>query len=209
MSTVACRACLLIGLAAATMAAGAGTAGAQGDPGAAFEHCRTIADTAARLRCYEAAAPRPQAKGAPLAAGGWRLVRTPDPRGGADAVSIMRAADISRSDVELAGLMVRCAEHGTEMLVVMVTPLPPRARPQVTLRSAGREARFEARVTPPGAALLLPPEAQALLTGPWQAEAEPELSLEVVSDAATTRGIVPLAGLRPAMAGLAASCAGR
>jgi hypothetical protein len=209
MSIVACRACLLVGLVAATMAAGTGTAGAQGDPGAAFERCRTISDDAARLRCYEAAAPRPRVKGAPLAAGGWRLVRTPGPPGEKDAVSIMHTADTARSDVGLAGLMVRCAEHGTDMLVVMVAPLPPRARPQVTLRASGREARFEARVTPPGAALLLPPEAQALLTGPRQTAAEPELSLEVVSDAATTRGVVPLAGLRLAMAGLAATCAGR
>src|SRR5437899_1091146 len=50
--------------------------------------------------------------------GGWRLVRTPNPRGGADAVSIMRTADSSRSDIDLAGMAVRCGEIGAEVLVV-------------------------------------------------------------------------------------------
>src|SRR5262245_14711786 len=39
--------------------------------------------------------------------GTWRLVRTPDPRGGSEAVSIMQTADVSRSDIDFAGVMLR------------------------------------------------------------------------------------------------------
>jgi len=183
-------------------------AAGQADPGAALARCRSIPDNAARLRCYEAAAPPgPQVKLPPLLEGGWRLVRTQGPPGEKDAVSIMHTADIARSDVGLAGLTVRCAEHGTQTLVVLVTPLPPRARPQVTLRAAGKEARVAATVMPPGAALLLPPEADALVAG--AGPAEPELALEVVTDEATTRGVIPLTGLRAATQALAATCPAR
>ena len=181
-------------------------ADAQADA-AALERCRSIADNAARLRCYEAAAPRaPPAAPAPVAPGGWRLVRTPGPPGERDAVSIMHTADIARSDIGLAGLMERCAEHGTQLLVVMVTPLPPRARPQVILRAAGQEARLDATVTPPGAALLLPPEAAALVAG---APAAAELAIAVVAGESTTRGVVPLAGLAAARQTLTAHCPAR
>jgi hypothetical protein len=47
----------------------------------------------------------------PESMGGWHLVRTRNPYGGADAISIMRTADASRSDLDLAGLMIRCAGH--------------------------------------------------------------------------------------------------
>jgi hypothetical protein len=202
------NAVLFIGLVGAAIAAETTPqARAQTDPSAAFERCRSIPDTAARLRCYEAAAPRHQPQAAPLMPGGWRLVRTPGPPGEKDAVSLMHTVDTARSDLGLAGLMLRCAEHGADVLVVMVAPLPPRAQPQVTLRAGGEERRFPAKVTPPGAALLLPGEAQALLAGPWQAE--PELAIEVLAEGTATRGAVPLAGLRTAMAGLTASCAAR
>src|SRR5262249_50004523 len=36
-------------------------------------------------------------------AGTWRLVRTPNPRGGPDAVSIMETADTARSDMTSSG----------------------------------------------------------------------------------------------------------
>ena len=61
--------------------------------------------------------------------GTWRLVRTPNPRGGPDAVSIMQTAEPMRSDLDLAGLMLRCAERDIEVVVVLLKPFPPRAHP--------------------------------------------------------------------------------
>ena len=69
----------------------------------------------------------------PKPASGWHLVRTANPRGGPDAVSISHTADISRSDLDLAGLMLRCGEKSVEVMIVVVTPLSPRARPDVTI----------------------------------------------------------------------------
>src|SRR5271168_4825245 len=71
--------------------------------------CLAIADSAVRLRCFESAAtdrqkpPRPDGPVKPRETGEWRLVRSPDPRGGPDAVSIMHTADVSRSDPDFAG----------------------------------------------------------------------------------------------------------
>jgi hypothetical protein len=139
--------------------------------------------------------------------GGWRLVRTPNPHGGADAISIMRTADMSRSDLELAGLTVRCGEGGAEVLVVLLRPFAPRAQPRVSVRSDGSITSLNARVVPPGAALLLPPDASALVRGPWQALAE--LAIEVQDEQRTIRGVVQLTGLQPAYRLLMATCAER
>src|SRR5208282_1565839 len=70
--------------------------------GGNLEHCRVLTDDAARLRCYEATTkPSPNAALQALGpgAGTWRLVRTPNPTGGPQAVSIMQTADIARSDL--------------------------------------------------------------------------------------------------------------
>ena len=52
-------------------------------------------------------------------------------RGGEDAVSVMHTADPFRSDPDFAGLTLRCAETGTEVLVILLQTLSPRAKPQV------------------------------------------------------------------------------
>ena len=145
---------------------------------------------------------RPQPS--PTSVGAWRLVRTPHPRGGADAVSIMRTADGLRSDPDLAGLMVRCADGGFEVLVVLISPVPPRARPEVTFRSGSGETRFVATVVPPGAAILLPKAAAELATGPWHGISE--VLVEVSHDPTPVKGVIPLAGLKPALDTLTASC---
>src|ERR1700733_4523674 len=74
----------------------------------------------------------------------WHLQRTANPRGGPDAVSISHTADISRSDLDLAGMMLRCGEKGVEVLIVAVTPFSPHARPNVTIGANGNEWRFDA-----------------------------------------------------------------
>ena len=66
--------------------------------------------------------------------GGWRFVRTPNPRGGADAISIMHIADLTRSDLDLAGLTIRCSKGGTELVVVLLRPLPPSRKASCRVR---------------------------------------------------------------------------
>jgi hypothetical protein len=184
-----------------------------------FERCRTIPDATARLHCYEdadrAATPKPQpvppgtpatpgAAAPSIAPGHWRLVRTPNPGGGRDAVSIMQTADIARSDLGLAGLMLRCGENGTEVLVVLLRPVPPGAHPKVTLGAGGSNAEFVASVVPPGAAILLPQGAAALAAGAWQSAAQ--LAVQVDDDQGPIRGVVSLAGLGTALRTLLANC---
>ncbi len=186
-------------------------------PEGAFEHCRTIADDAARLRCYEEATSRPPAAVTPLppaavppqasstGAGNWRLVRTPNPAGGPDAVAITQTADIAKSDLDLAGLMLRCGQMGVEVLVVLVEPLPPRAHPKVSVSTGGAALDFPATVVPPGALVLLPQDASALANGPWQNAAE--LTIDVEDSSERVKGVVPVAGLSSALPNLMANCA--
>jgi hypothetical protein len=170
-------------------------------------NCRRIQDAATRLRCY-AIAPvlTSSPRAIPPPPSGWKLIRTPNPQGGTDAVSIIRTADLGRSDPDLAGLMLRCAGPDFEVLVVVVRPLPPRARPGVTLQVGSRTTRFDATVVAPGAALLLPGSAAAMARGLWQGA--PEATVEVDEETAPVRlrGAVSLAGLGSAIATLLASC---
>ena len=129
-------------------------------------------------------------------AGGWHFVRTPNPHGGADAISIMHTADTSRSDLDLAGLMIRCSEGGSEAVIVLIRAFPLRARPHVVLGKPGNETRFEATIAPPGTAILLPGDATTLVNGPWQAQND--LFIRVDDGQTTIRGVVALAGLQAA-----------
>jgi hypothetical protein len=201
--------------------------GQSSDPEAALQRCRTIADDAARLRCFEEATARPigPPSSATPEAGPkpgpklglepssgirtWRLVRTPNPISGPDAVSIMRTADIVKSDIDLAGLMLRCSKGNFEVIVVLVRPLPPRAHPKVTVGTGGGSVDFTATVLPPGVEVLLPADASALASGPWQTA--PELSVQIASvdgnePAAPVKGIIPLAGLGSAIPLLLSNC---
>jgi hypothetical protein len=177
----------------------------QPQPAPLLEQCRSIKDDAARLRCFEntTSTPDPAVKSQSTSSGSWRLVRTPNPAGGADAVSIMQTADIAKSDLDLAGLMLRCGERNVETLVVLIRPFPPRAHPKVTVAAGGKSGEFITTVVPPGAALLLPPEATVLAAGPWQSAAELAVQVE---DEKPVRGIVSLEGLGPAYRTLTASC---
>jgi hypothetical protein len=136
--------------------------------------------------------------------GGWRLVRTPNPRGGPDAVSIMHTADPSKSDLDLAGLMIRCNGNSTEIVVVLLRPFPLRARPHVLLGEPGHETRLEATIAAPGTAVLLPGDGKLLVSGPWQAKGD--LSIRVERDQTTIAGVVALTGLQSAFKSLATNC---
>src|SRR5580700_6580223 len=116
---------------------------------AASESCPTIEDSASRMQCYEHFSLDVAQAGAqawPAADDAWRLVRTPDPAGGRDAVSITRTADVSKSDLEFAGLMLRCGERSVEVLIVMVRAFPPRAHPKVKLAAGSSIVELMASV---------------------------------------------------------------
>jgi hypothetical protein len=170
-----------------------------------LEGCRAIQDSAARLRCFENATSnlsgsRPSGTSGSME--GWRLVRTPNPTGGKDAVSVMHTADPLRSDQDLAGLIIRCGGAGNEVLIALISPFPPRARPHVVLGIS--PLRVEANVIPPGAAILLPGEASALASGPWQSL--DELPVQITEDGTAIRGVIPLKGLPAALQALRANC---
>jgi hypothetical protein len=172
---------------------------------AASDRCRPIKDGASRAPCYEKrvsdsiAASNDQPNAA-----AWRLVRTPNPAGGRDAVSIMHTAELTRSDLDLAGLMLRCADSGIEVLFVVVEPISPRSHPKVTVATGPTKLVLSASAVPPGLLVLLPVEAAALAEGPWQKATE--LSVVIEGDRDPVRGVVLLAGLGGALQLLRSNC---
>ena len=122
-----------------------------------FERCQVIEDEKARLRCFE----QGRSHGAPQeqsgAADTWRLVRTPNPAGGRDAVSIMQIADISGSDLEFAGLMLRCNDTSIDVLIVLVRPLAPHSHPTVEFKTGSKPGQqFTANVLVPRCSAIAP-----------------------------------------------------
>jgi hypothetical protein len=136
--------------------------------------------------------------------GGWRLMRTPNPSGGPDAVSMIHTADLIHSDPDLAGLMLRCAQSGAELLIVVITPFPPAAHPDVTISGGGNDWHFAGQVVPPGAELLLPPESITLVSTAWRSARE--LTVKVSSPDQSFGGVIPVDGMATALATLMASC---
>jgi len=182
-------------------------------PTANFERCRAITDDAARLRCFENITRKPTVNSASRTlgpeAGTWRLVRTPNPAGGPDAVSIMQTADTAKSDFGLAGLALRCQDGGVEVIVVLVGALPLRAHPKIVVSTGGKGADFSATVVPPGASLLLPHLASELASGPWTVAGEVAIQIEpgqIEGAPSLIRGVIPLAGLGSALPTLLANC---
>jgi hypothetical protein len=151
---------------------------------------------------------------APVAAGfcaemeqqesGWHLTRSADPRGGPEAIAMMHTADTTKSDLGLAGLMIRCGEHDLEVVVVTTMPFEPRVHPLLRLRAGTSDKSMDATVVAPFSALLLPKEATLLADGTWQSASE--LLIEIEGQPAAIKGVVPIAGLKSAMAMLRANC---
>jgi len=135
---------------------------------------------------------------------GWRLVRTPDPRGGPEAVvSVLHAADTAKSHPNLAGLTFRCGPTGIDTLLIMLEPLTRGSRYGVRIKSGSTETQFEAKALQGGEVLLLPPSASALAGGAWQAA--PEISVDIAAPS-PIGGSVPLSGLSGALLALSRNC---
>ena len=174
-----------------------------------ISRCVAIEDSGARLRCYESLTP-PNPKlppsralaspGAPQTIGRWRLIRTPNPHGGKEAISIMRPGELSGSDSNFVGLMVRCAESDIEVLLVLIDPLPLRAHPRVSINGT----KFESSVAPPGSAVLLPGDVAVLARQRWSTL--PSLSFEIDQAGSVTKGHVFLKDFDAALKALTAAC---
>ena len=169
--------------------------------------CRAIEDATARLRCYESLTPPPDLQlppaigsAAPQSIGQWRLLRTPNPRGGKEAISITRTGELSGSDPDFVGLMVRCAEPDIEVLLILIRPLSFRAHPKVSINGA----KFESSVAPPGSAVLLPSDVATTARQQWPALAS--LTFEVEESGTVTKGLVSLKDFDAALKALTAAC---
>jgi hypothetical protein len=136
--------------------------------------------------------------------GGWQLVRTKNPSGGADAVSVMHVADSSKSDLSLAGLNLQCGQKGVEVILVTLERRSRGERPKVVLSTTGGRSEFQATVVLAGEALLLPQSAADLAVHDWQNA--PQLSVEIEAKPAPIRGVIPIIGLTAAIRMLTASC---
>jgi hypothetical protein len=139
--------------------------------------------------------------------GGWRLVRTPNPQGGPEAVSIMHVSDTGKSDFALAGLTLRCGGMGFESLLIVVEPLASGSRPQVIVTAGSTQSQFEGSAVQGGMALLLPQMASNLAAGPWQST--DELSVEIAIKPVPIRGVLPITGLSKALRTLTQMCTAR
>jgi hypothetical protein len=140
--------------------------------------------------------------------GKWRLIRTPHPQGGKDAISITHAGEPASSNRDFAGLMLRCGDPGIDVAIAVITPYPLRDRPLVTFAGGGATRAFRATLVPPGALVLLPAEAAELVRDVWPSVEEVSASIEAPSRA-TVKGVVRLDGFRSALRALSASCASR
>ena len=127
-----------------------------------------------------------------------------DPRSGTTSVAVMRTADTPTSDVSFAGLMFRCGPSQPEALLVLLDPISPSARPNVTIRAQGTETPFVAQPLQLGTLLLLPAQATGLATSVWSTA--PAISVEIDNGPSTVRGVVSTSGLAGALEVLRASC---
>jgi hypothetical protein len=136
-------------------------------------------------------------------AGKWRLVHTPAPRAGRerqDIVSIMTTAELSGSDIDFAGLDLRCAEPDFEVMIFLLAPLRPQARPDITINSK----KLSGAVVSPGTAIQLPREASDLARQQWLSV--PNLSIEVENDGTKIHGVISLDGFNKALQTLVENC---
>ena len=173
---------------------------------AGTQDCSAISSSSDRQRCEERFSQSVKASSrTAVLDGGWRLVRTPNPQGGAEAISIMHVSDTSKSDFALAGLTLRCGGSDIEPLLIVLEPLPGGSHPPVTVKAGSSEAQFEASTIQGGQALLLPRAASNLAAGQWQSASE--LSVEIATKPVPIRGVVPIPGLSKALQTLTQTCA--
>ena len=101
--------------------------------------------------------------------------------------------------------MLRCGEGATtEVLVVLVEPLPARTHPKVTVVAGRTTTEFTGSVVTPGALVLLPEKASALVENAWQSA--PELVVAIAENHRSLHGVIPLTDISTAMQTLESNC---
>ena len=171
------------------------------------QHCQSARKDPARTACKDgnSGGPTHLSQQPPVETGTWQLTRTPNPAGGRDSISITKIADAARSDHEVAGLMLRCGEGATtEVLVVLIEPLPPRTHPKVTVSAGATTTELTGSVVTPGPLVLLPEKASALVERAWRSI--PELAVAISEDHRSLHGVIPLADISTAMQTLQWNC---
>jgi hypothetical protein len=176
-----------------------------------FDSCKAIVADQARLDCFKKLLPDGGSSGDAAAGSSsgelWPLIRTPRPDGGATALAIIRTADTTQSDPDLAGLMIRCREKpGPEIVLALIRPLPPRSKRDVVVGSGAGQSVLHAETAPPGTALTLPVDATVFTTGDWRELTQ--LAVRIIDPEGDIKGVIPLDGIGPAIARLSAACEG-
>ncbi len=170
------------------------------------EHCRLVKDE--RARCYQEGHSNPSTSNSqqqPVEPGTWQLSRVSNPAGGPDSISITKTANPIPSGQDIAGLMLRCGEGATtEVLVVLTESLPLRTHPKVTVVAGAKTTEFIGSVVTPGALVLLPEKASALVEDAWQSI--PELAVAIAEKNHSLHGVIPLADISTAMQTLQSNC---
>jgi hypothetical protein len=177
-------------------------------PSSNVEHCKGIKDEPTQKRCHEqenSSVSPSLSQSQPIEPGTWQLARTPNPAGGPDSISITKITDATGSALDIAGLMLRCGEGATtEVLVVLVEPLPPRTHPKVSVVAGRTTTEFTGSIVTPGALVLLPEKASALVENAWQSV--PELAVAIADNHRSLHGVIPLADIGTAMQTLQSNC---
>jgi len=177
-------------------------------PNSDAQHCQTTKKDSARMPCQkkgDVGGLVHQSQQQPVQPPTWQLARTPNPAGGPDSISIAKIAETTGSDQDVTGLMLRCAEGATtEVLVVLIKPLPPRTHPKVTVVAGATTTQFTASVVTPGVLVLLPEKASALVEHAWQSI--PELAVTIADDHRSLHGMIPLTDINIAMKTLQSNC---
>ena len=165
-------------------------------------HCQSAKKDPARTPCKDgnSSGPTHLSQQPPVETGTWQLTA-----GGPDSISITKIADAARSDHDVAGLMLRCGEGATtEVLVVLIEPLPPRTHPKVTVSAGATTTELTGSVVTPGPLVLLPEKASALVERAWRSI--PELAVAISEDHRSLHGVIPLADISTAMRTLQSNC---
>jgi hypothetical protein len=102
--------------------------------------------------------------------------------------------------------MLRCGDKGFDVLIIVIDPFPPHARPTAKLTTRAGSIELPTTVMPPGAAISLPREVTALVNGTWQVSPEVEIEVRDGQNNRVVRGVVTLQGLASAVALLTANC---
>jgi hypothetical protein len=82
--------------------------------------------------------------------------------------------------------------------------LPARTHPKVTVVAGRTTTKFTGSVVTPGALVLLPEKASALVENAWQSA--PELAVAIAENHRSFHGVIPLTDISTAMQTLESHC---